>query len=223
MREAMDKAALKSLYDRVAGRYDCQHYFLTAGADQRGRRLLVNRAVSLGESILDCGAGTGSTALLALAKTGPFGKAVLFDMSEGMLAIAKKRLAQAGAGGQVEFMIGDMTALPFANDSFDTVLATYSVCSLTDPAHGARELYRVTRPGGRIGVVHSTTPEGPVMQWLVEMVESLVWRIPAVSLGCRPVSVLPVFEQAGCRVVFKKRLGVPLWPFLVLVVEKPEI
>lgn len=221
MRNAMDKGALREVYDRVANRYDFQHSFFTAGSDQRGRRILVDQAVGPGDSILDCGSGTGSTALLALEKAGPSGKAILFDMSDGMLSVAKKRLTEAGVGDQIEFKTGDMVSLPFNDNSFDVVLSTYSMCPLYDPAEGARELYRVTKPGGLIGVAHSTDPENPVVKWLADRVESLVWHIPSISLGCRSVSVLPTLEQAGCEVIFKKRLGVPLWPFVIFVAKKP--
>lgn len=221
MRTAMNKGVLRAVYDRVANRYDFQHSFFTAGSDQRGRRILVDKAVSPGSSILDCGSGTGSTALLALKKAGPSGKAVLFDMSDGMLTVAKKRLAEAGAGNQVEFRTGDMLSLPFEDNSFDVVLSTYSMCPLYDPAEGARELFRVTKPGGLIGVAHSTDPKNPVVKWLADRVEGLVWHIPSISLGCRSVSVLPSLQQAGCKVTFKKHIGVPLWPFIVFVAEKP--
>jgi ubiquinone/menaquinone biosynthesis C-methylase UbiE len=216
----MDKGALKAVYDRVADRYDFQHAFLTAGSDQRGRRILVDQAVAPGDRMLDCGCGTGSTASLALERAGSSGKAVLFDMSEGMLSIAKTRLTEAGVAEQAEFKTGDMLSLPFDNNSFDVVLSTYSMCPLYDPAEGVRELYRVTKPGGLIGVAHSTDPENGVVKWMADRVESLVWRIPSISLGCRSVSVLPALERAGCEVIFKKHLGVPLWPFVVFVVKK---
>jgi len=217
----MDQQALRAVYDRVAGRYDFQHAFLTGGSDQRGRRILAEQAVSPGDRILDCGAGTGSTALLALERAGPSGRAVLFDMSDAMLAVARQRLAKAGFGDQVEFRTGDILALPFEDNSFDVVLSTYSMCPLYDPAKGARELYRVTRPGGLIGVAHSTNPENPVVKWLAGRIESVIWQIPSISLGCRSVSVLPSLEQAGCDVMFKRRVGIPLWPFVVFVVRKP--
>lgn len=221
MRNAMDRGALRSVYDRVANRYDFQHAFFTAGSDQRGRRMLVDKAVSLGNRILDCGSGTGSTALLALEKAGPSGSAVLFDMSDGMLAVAKKRIAEAGASNQVEFKSGDMLSLPFKDNCFDVVLSTYSMCPLYDPAAGARELYRVTKLGGLIGVAHSTDPKNPAMKWMADGVESLVWHIPSISLGCRSVSVLPSLEQVGCEIIFTKNLGIPLWPFFVFVAKKP--
>ena len=221
MREALGKEKLKAVYDRVARRYDRQHSFLTARSDQRGRTILVDKAVSPGDKVLDCGGGTGSTALLAARKIGKSGEVVLLDMSKGMLAVARDKVAQAGLIDGVEFKIGDILDLPYEDSSFDAALSTYSMCPLHDPAKGAMELYRVVRPGGRIGVAHSADPETPLAKWLADKVESAVWLIPSISLGCRPVSVLPTLEQIGCRTVFKKHIGMPLWPFLVFVVEKP--
>jgi len=221
MREALDQEKLKAIYDGVARRYDFQHSFLTAKSDQRGRTILVGKAVGPGDKVLDCGAGTGSTALLAAQKIGTSGNVVLLDMSDGMLTIARERVAQANLSDSVEFKSGDILELPFEDGSFDVVLSTYSTCPLHDPAKGAMELYRVVRPGGLIGVAHSTDPETPLVKWLADKVERAVWLIPSISLGCRSVSVLPTLEQAGCKVILKKRIGIPLWPFLVFVVEKP--
>lgn len=221
MREALERHRLRSIYDSVAGHYDFQHGLLTARSDQRGRRLVVEKAVSTGDRVLDCGAGTGSTALLAAEKVGPSGKVVLFDLSRGMLSVARERLEKAGLLERVEFECGDIVSLPFKDNSFDAVLSTYSMCPLYDPAKGALESYRVVKPGGRIGMAHSVDPEAPPTRWLAEKVEALVWHLPSISLGCRSVSVLPALEEAGAHVAFKKYIGIPLWPFFVFVVEKP--
>lgn len=221
MRDALDKVKLNAIYDRVAKRYDFLHSFFTAKSDQRGRELLVAAAVATGDRVLDCGAGTGSTGLLAAQKIGESGKVVLFDMSDGMLAIAKEKAAKDKMQDHVEFKTGDMLGLPFEGNSFDVVLSTYSMCPVYDPARAAKELYRVARPGGRIGVAHSTDPETPRVKWLADRVEHIVWHIPSISLGCRSVAVLPTLEQLSCKTIFKKHIGVPLWPFLVFVVEKP--
>ena len=74
---------LRGIYDRIAVQYDFEHALITARADQRGRRILVESTVKDGDAVLDCGFGTGTTALLAARKVGPKGKVALFDLSHG--------------------------------------------------------------------------------------------------------------------------------------------
>jgi ubiquinone/menaquinone biosynthesis C-methylase UbiE len=223
MRQALEKNRLQSVYDRVAPRYDFQHGLLTARSDQLGRKLLVEEAVALGNLVLDCGAGTGSTGLLAADKVGPEGHVVLIDMSEKMLEVTRTKATRLDLLERLETRVGDLLALPFADESFDVVLSTYSLCPVYDPAQGAREFFRVTRPGGRIGIAHSTVPQKPWVKWLADKVENVAWHFPFISLGCRSVSVLPTLESLGGKTLFSKQIGVPLWPFLVFVVEKPAI
>jgi len=223
MRTALDTGVLQSVYDRVAGRYDLQHAILTGGSDQRGRRLVVDATVKPGDAVLDCGSGTGSTALLAARAAGPGGRITLIDLSAGMLDQAKTRARRVEGGAPMELCTGDMLELPFVDDSFDCALSTYSICPVYDPAKGVLELYRVVKPGGRIGIAHSAKPGRAGVKWLADRVEDLIWRCPALSLGCRSVWVLPALQRAGCRVLLQKYIGVPLWPFFVLVVEKPAV
>jgi len=220
MRQGFAKEKVKSIYNNVARRYDFQHTFLTARSDQRGRRILVDRAVKKNDRVLDAGAGTGSTAFLAAQKAGPGGKVVLFDLSDSMLEIARQKAEKLEISNRVEFHSGDLLHLPFADNSFDVVLSTYSICPLYDPAQGALELYRVAKVGGRLGIAHSTDPDNKIVKWIADSVESVVWKFPWLSLGCRAVSVLPTLENAGAKILYKRKIGVPLWPFIVFVLEK---
>jgi len=222
MRQALDPVTLDLVYDHVAGHYDLQHRILTAGSDERGRRLLVGRAVQDGDDVLDCGAGTGSTALLAARRAGPRGCITLLDTSSAMLAVARRRALEHGLDAGMRFEIGDLHHLPFSDDRFDVALSTYSLCPAYDPARGALELLRVTRPGGRIGIAHSVEPARPAIRWLADRVESIVWRLPSVSLGCRSIDILPVLLHEGATLLFETRIGVPLWPFAVFVLENPR-
>ena len=221
MREGLHNDKLKSIYKSVANRYDLEHTLLTALSDQRGREMVVENTVMEGNNVLDCGSGTGSTSVLAAQKLGPQGKITLFDLSSDMREVAKEKLQIEGLSDRATFQTGDMTQLPFESNTFDVVLSTYSLCPLYDPAKGALELMRVTKPGGKIGVAHSADPKNPVTRMIGNWIEGIAWRIPSISMGCRAVNVLPALEQAGGKVILDKTIGVPFWPFLVFVILKP--
>ena len=221
MREGLSRETTKSIYARIAQRYDFQHALLTARTDQKGRRILVEKAVRQGDDVLDCGSGTGTTGIIAARKVGPNGKVTLFDFSDAMLAVAREKVAQEGLQERVTIRSGDMAHLPFEDGRFDVVLSTYALCVLHDPEKGALEMFRVTKPGGRIAVAHSTAPQNQAVKWLAERVEDFAWRHPRLSMGCRSVSIIPALRKAGGSVVFSRHIGIPLWPFIVFVIEKP--
>lgn len=183
--------------------------------------MVVDHTVREGDTVLDAGAGTGLTSLLAAEKVGPFGQVVLLDLSAGMLESAERKAKPAGLQERLHLQIGDMLHLPFEEGTFDAVISTYSACPVADPAKAVREMYRVLKPGGHLGIAHSVEPNNRLLRFVGDKVESAAWRCPWISLGCRAVSILPTLEEAGAKIVFKKRLGVPLWPLFVFVVEKP--
>ena len=221
MRIALTPEKLKDIYGHIAKRYDFQHSLITFSTDQKGRRILVENSVNEGDDVLDCGAGTGTTGIMAAKKVGESGKVTLFDLSEDMLSVARAKVIQENLQERVTYQTGDMIHLPFDDNSFDVVLSTYSLCPLYDPVEGALELYRVTKPGGRLGVSHSTEPKNVIVKYIADRVEDVAWHFPWLSMGCRSVDVLSALLSAGGKILLSKHIGVPLWPFQVFIIEKP--
>jgi arsenite methyltransferase len=104
-----------------------------------------------GEVVLDLGSGGGIDVLLSARRVGPTGKAYGLDMTEEMLALARDNAAEAGATN-VEFLKGQIEAIPLPAASVDVVISNCVINLSTDKPAVFSETFRVLRPGGRVGV-----------------------------------------------------------------------
>jgi SAM-dependent methyltransferase len=104
-----------------------------------------------GERVLDLGSGGGIDVLLSATRVGPSGRAIGLDMTDEMLALAQRNAAEAGATN-VEFLRGTIEAIPLPADSIDVVISNCVVNLAADKPAVFREIARVLRPGGRIGI-----------------------------------------------------------------------
>jgi ubiquinone/menaquinone biosynthesis C-methylase UbiE len=106
-------------------------------------------AVPEGADVLDVGTGPG-VLLIELAKRRPDVRLTGVDLSADMVAAAERNLREFGERAVVR--VGDVTNLPFADDSFDTIVTSYSMHHWDHPAEAVPELARVLRAGGRLYV-----------------------------------------------------------------------
>jgi SAM-dependent methyltransferase len=104
-----------------------------------------------GETVLDLGSGGGIDVLLSAKRVGPTGKAYGLDMTEEMLALARANAAEAGATN-VEFLKGQIEAIPLPAETVDVVISNCVVNLSVDKAAVFAETFRVLKPGGRIGI-----------------------------------------------------------------------
>jgi arsenite methyltransferase len=104
-----------------------------------------------GETVLDLGSGGGIDVLLSARRVGPTGKAYGLDMTEEMLALARRNAEQAGARN-VEFLKGHIEAIPLPAATVDVVISNCVINLSVDKPAVFAETFRVLRPGGRIGV-----------------------------------------------------------------------
>jgi demethylmenaquinone methyltransferase/2-methoxy-6-polyprenyl-1,4-benzoquinol methylase len=144
--------SVRTMFDRIAPVYDVMNRVMTAGLDVRWRRLAAESAVRNGDRVLDAACGTGDLAIADL-KAGA-GKVTGLDFSEKMLERARAK------NTAIEWLRGDMLALPFADETFDAATVGFGVRNVADLALGLRELRRVLRPGGRLAILEITQPRG---------------------------------------------------------------
>lgn len=144
-------AAVEAMFDRISPVYDVMNRVMTAGLDRRWRRLAAEQVVRPGDEVLDACCGTGDLALEA-ERAG--GRVTGLDFSEPMLERARRK------SGTVEWVRGDLLALPFADESFDVATVGFGIRNVDGLEAGLRELARVLRPGGRLACLEITRPRG---------------------------------------------------------------
>jgi demethylmenaquinone methyltransferase/2-methoxy-6-polyprenyl-1,4-benzoquinol methylase len=142
---------VQRMFDRIAPVYDAMNRVMTAGLDRRWRRITLDATVGSGDRVLDVCCGTGDLAIGARARGA---QVTGLDFSPKMLERARRK------DGAVDWVHGDALALPFADGGFDAATVGFGVRNVADLEAGLRELRRVLRPGGRLGILEITTPRG---------------------------------------------------------------
>jgi SAM-dependent methyltransferase/predicted ester cyclase len=172
VRRIFDKQAPK--YDKSMSRFE---RWLFAG----NREWVCARAEG---QVLDLAAGT--------ARNLPYypsdAKLTGIELSPEMAALGRTRAEDLGR--EFEMVVGDATALPFADESFDTVVCTYGLCTIPDDAAAIREAKRVLRPGGRILLAEHVRSPNPVVRTIQRVLEPFAHRLGGDHLLREPLGHL---------------------------------
>ena len=141
---------MAAMFDDVAPKYDVVNDILSMGQTRRWRRIVLEAVdAKPGQRVLDLAAGTGTS-------SEPFADAgvnvVACDFSVGMLKVGKRRRPD------IDFIAGDATNLPFADNSFDASTISFGLRNVMDPKKALREMLRVTKPGGTLVVADFSHP-----------------------------------------------------------------
>jgi demethylmenaquinone methyltransferase/2-methoxy-6-polyprenyl-1,4-benzoquinol methylase len=179
--------SVRTMFDRIAPVYDVMNRVMTAGLDVRWRRLAAESAVRRGDRVLDAACGTGDLAVADL-KAGA-GRVTGLDFSEGMLQRARRKAAALEL--TVDWVQGDMLALPFADATFDAATVGFGVRNVEDLELGLRELRRVLRPGGRIAILEITQPRGALRPFYSLWFDRVVPLLGKVLPGGEAYTYLP--------------------------------
>lgn len=151
------KDQVKTMFNRIAPRYDLLNHLLSFGIDRKWRKRVVKMVKGMkAPVILDVATGTGDLAI-ALSKTHP--SAVYgVDISVGMLEKARQKVQKLGLQHTIILKEGDSEALPFDHHTFDVVTVAFGVRNFGDLNAGLKEMGRVLKPGGKLIVLEFSRP-----------------------------------------------------------------
>jgi len=181
---------VRRIQDKEAPRYDRQMSFFDRVLFADGREWACSQAKG---DVLEIAVGTGRN----LVHYPPGVRLTGIELSEEMLAIARRRAADAGV--EVDLRQGDAQALEFADESFDTVVITLALCTIPDDRAAVREARRVLRPGGTLILLeHVRSPLLPVRA-VQRLLDPLSVRFEADNLLREPLDYLAAegFEIEG--------------------------
>jgi demethylmenaquinone methyltransferase/2-methoxy-6-polyprenyl-1,4-benzoquinol methylase len=172
-RASLDKRPdeVATMFDDVAPKYDVVNDVLSMGQTRRWRKVVVEAMdVRAGQRVLDLAAGTGTS-------SEPYADAgidvVACDFSLGMLKVGKRRRPD------IDFIAGDATKLPFADNTFDASTISFGLRNVNEPKKALAEMLRVTKPGGKLVIAEFSQPVVPL--WRTMYTEYLMRALPAIA------------------------------------------
>ncbi len=165
-------------WDRVAPAWEKWDKNLEQGLTFVSYRLVGDARVSPGQRVLDLGCGTGYPSILAAQAVGDSGAVVGLDLSENMLAAARRKAEQSGVKN-ISFHANDVSSLPYETASFDAVISRFCLMFLPDIKGALNEIARVLKNGGYLSAaVWSTADKNPFIRIPVEVLKKFI-DIPA--------------------------------------------
>ena len=195
------------MFDRIAPVYDAMNKVMTAGLDRRWRKATIQATVHPGDRVLDACCGTGDLAVGA--RRAGAGSVAGVDFSGRMLERARRKAPE------LEWVQADVLELPFEDASFDVAVVGFGVRNVEDLEAGLRELRRVLRPGGRLGILEITRPSGflapfyrvwfdrivPLLGRLLPGGDAYTYLPASVRRFPGPEDLVALLEQCGFRAV----------------------
>jgi phosphatidylethanolamine/phosphatidyl-N-methylethanolamine N-methyltransferase len=170
---------IRQRYDRLAPWFDSLEGFLEGLIFRRLRKKLWRWTE--GEHILEVGVGTGKNFSFYPEQARMTG----IDFSPNMLAQAKRKQQRKQLDVHLELM--DVERLYFADNSFDTVVASFVFCSVPHPRKGLKEIHRVLKPGGQLIMLEHVLSSNKVMAGLMNLLNPLVVKLVGANINRQTV------------------------------------
>ena len=161
------KENIRQMFDGIAPDYDRLNHLMSLGVDRSWRRRALREIVDAlrPQAVLDIACGTGDFSLAIARRMHPDSRITGLDLSEGMLAVMREKVAKAGLSERISCLQGDCEEMPFADGSFDVVTIAFGIRNFEHREAALREILRVLRPGGRLVILELSVPEDKLLRW----------------------------------------------------------
>ena len=160
---------VKEMFDSIAPAYDFMNHAMTLGIDKWWRRVACRKVAKYQpHTLLDVATGTGDFAI-SLYKHAKPQHITGIDLSEGMLDVARKKVAQKQLADKISFEQGDCLQMRFGDGTFDAVTVAFGVRNFEHLDVGYREMYRVLGEGGVLCVIELSTPRNRLVRWFYDL------------------------------------------------------
>lgn len=151
------KEQVARMFNNISRRYDMLNHLLSFGVDIIWRKKAIKMLKPYKpQLILDIATGTADFAIEALALNPQ--KVIGVDISEGMLAVGRKKIAKMGLQDKIELQTGDSEKLLFSDNKFDAIIVSFGVRNFENLEKGLEDMYRVLKPGGTTVIVEFSKP-----------------------------------------------------------------
>ncbi len=158
------KEQVADMFDTIAFRYDFLNRFLSAGIDITWRKKAIKQLLSLQpKKVLDVATGTADVALLTYEILKPE-KIIGIDISEGMLDLGRKKIAEKKLQSKITLFTGDSENIEFEDNVFDAITVAFGVRNFQNLLKGLQEMRRVLQPGGKLVVLEFSKPKNKVFK-----------------------------------------------------------
>lgn len=170
---------IRQRYDRLAPWFDSLEGFLEGLIFRRLRKRLW--AQVQGEHVLEVGVGTGKNFAFYPDRA----RMTAIDFSPKMLEQAKRKRERKQLDVHLDLM--DVQSLAYADNSFDTVIASFVFCSVPQPRKGLKEIYRVLKPGGQLLLLEHVLSSNKMMAKLMNLLNPLMVRLVGANINRQTV------------------------------------
>ena len=168
------KQQVAKMFDNIAFRYDFLNRILTAGVDVWWRKKTILALKDIHpQTILDVATGTGDVALLTYKLLQP--KQITgIDISDGMLALGREKIAKAGLQNIIQLTNADSETIPYQDNHFDAITVAFGVRNFEHLEKGLTEMLRVLKPGGKLAVLEFSQPKNKLFKAMCAFYNNMI-------------------------------------------------